>query len=111
MGYGWAVQRENPIGRVLSQLADAERPLPDARWMHPAKRGSGQSLAQPWKGASMAYEWRKGHLYYYQKEWRNGTCRSVYAGAAKSEITRLAVQLDQITRTRRALERIEAEDE
>jgi hypothetical protein len=59
----------------------------------------------------MAYEWRNGRLYLYKKVWKNGTCRSEYAGPAASPITQLDAQLDKLSRTRRELARMDAEDE
>lgn len=58
----------------------------------------------------MAYEWRKGHLYYYQKVRENGHVRSVYAGVASSPITQLTAEFDKLTRTQQALARMGAED-
>ena len=59
----------------------------------------------------MAYEWRGTHLYYYEKRWENGTCRSEYMRPKSSPITRCAASLDRITRDRRELARMDAEDE
>lgn len=59
----------------------------------------------------MAWEWRGQRLYLYQKEWTNGSCRSVYAGPASREITRLGAQLDRIERERRCVARREAAEE
>lgn len=56
----------------------------------------------------MAWEWRKYRLYYYEKQWLGGTCRSVYVGAAAREITRLGAQLDRIEREQRAMLRMDA---
>lgn len=55
----------------------------------------------------MAYEWRKGHLYYYRKERIGGKVVSTYYGLAGSEYARLWSSLAAIDKERAAQERME----
>jgi len=55
----------------------------------------------------MAYEWRKGRLYYYRKERIGGKVVSTYYGPANGELARLWASLAAIDRERRERERME----
>jgi hypothetical protein len=55
----------------------------------------------------MAYEWRKGRLYYYRKQRINGKVVSTYYGPAGGEYARLWSSLVAIDRERREQERME----
>lgn len=57
----------------------------------------------------MGWEQRNGTAYYYGKVWRNGTCRAVYWGSGP--VAEGAAQLDQLYRTRRALVRMDGQDD
>jgi hypothetical protein len=55
----------------------------------------------------MAYEWRKGRLYYYRKERIGSKVVSTYYGSASGELARLWSSLATIDRERREWERME----
>ncbi len=59
----------------------------------------------------MGWEARRNRSYYYGKEWKGGRSRSVYMGKESNPIAQAAAHLDTISRGRRSLARMDAEDE